>query len=306
MHFLQSPAWQRFQKSLGRTTFHQTGEGWEYLAILEHGTGNSRLYCPYGPYAENQKAFEEALDSLISLGKQRGATFVRVEPTTVDFCAYLEPQRWHKVTYQSLNPEHTRIIDLTKPEEEIIAEMAQPVRNVYRNYGKKNIHVKKSHNPEDINIFLDLIHQVSSRTGMKPHSDEYFRKQATALLPSEDATLWIAEHDSAPIATALMYDSPTTRYYAHAAASSLPEHRKLNASTALLAEAIIDAKRFSREKFDLYGISPDNNPSHKNWVGFTKFKRTFGGYDETFCGAWEFPLNKPAYYIYRAYQQLRR
>lgn len=306
MHFLQSQAWESFQKSLGRATFRQTGEGWEYMAVLEHGTGNSRLYCPYGPYAVNQKAFEAALDSLVSLGKQKHATFVRVEPTTVDFCAYLEPQRWRKVTYQSLNPEHTSIIDLTLPKADIIAQMAQPVRNVYRNYQKKNIHVKKSQDPSDIEIFLSMIHQVSSRTGMRPHSDDYFRAQANSLLPVHAATLWIATLNGEPIATALMYDGDTTRYYAHAAASSLPEHRKLNAGTALLAEAIIDARDHGLTSFDLYGIAPNDKSEHQAWAGFTKFKRTFGGADMDFCGTWELPLNKPAYYLYRAYQKLRR
>lgn len=306
MHFLQTEAWQNFQKDLGRTTFRQTGDGWEYLAILEHGTGNSRIYCPYGPYAENQKAFEAALDSLISLGRQKHVTFIRVEPTTVDFCAYLEPQKWQKVTYQSLNPEHTSIINLGQDKEAIIANMAQPVRNVYRNYHKKGFHVKKSQNPEDIEIFLELIHQVATRTGMRPHSDDYFRTQATALLPGNHASLWIAKLDNQPLAASLMYDSQDTRYYAHAATSSLPEHRKLNAGTALLAEAVIDAKNQGLSSFDLYGIAPNSRSEHQAWVGFTKFKRSFGGTNTAYCGTWELPLNKPAYYLYRAYQKLRR
>ncbi len=306
MHFLQTTPWQNFQRDLGRTTFRQSGDGWEYMAVLEQGNGNSRLYCPYGPYAESQKAFEAALDSLISLGRQKHVTFVRVEPTTVDFCAYLEPQKWHKVTYQSLNPEHTSIIDLTQTEEEIISNMAQPVRNIYRNYHKKGFHVKKSQNPEDIEIFLELIHQVAARTGMNPHSDEYFRKQATSLLSAGDASLWIAELENQPIASSLMYNTQHTRYYAHAAASNQPDHRKLNAGTALLVEAIVDAKKQGLSSFDLYGIAPSNRPEHRTWAGFTKFKRTFGGDDMQFCGTWELPINKPTYYLYRAYQRIRR
>ena len=306
MHFLQTEAWQNFQKDLGRTTFRQTGEGWEYMAVLERGTGNSRLYCPYGPYAESQKAFEAALDSLISLGKQKKVTFVRVEPTTVDFCAYLEPQKWHKVNYQSLNPEHTSIIDLSKSKQDIIASMSQPVRNIYRNYHKKGFTIKKSNDPQDIETFLELMHQVSERTGMRPHSDSYFRAQASSLLPNKSATLWTAELDGLTIASSLIYSDDKTRYYAHAAASSLPEHRKLNAPTALLAEAIIDAKEHDFTSFDLYGITLKDKSQTNAWAGFTKFKRSFGGTDKSFCGTWELPINKPAYHAYRLYQSLRR
>ena len=306
MHFLQSPAWQAFQKQLGRKTFRQTGEGWEYLAILEHGTGNTRLYCPYGPTVDSQKALEEALESLISLGKQHNATFLRIEPPESTYVDILKKRGWRHTHYQSLNPEHSRVIDLTSTEEDIIANMAQPVRNWYRNYQKKGLSVKASYQPVDIAVFLKLIHQVAERTGMRPHSDEYFRAQADALLPAGAATLWIATFENTPIAAALIYNGTDTIYYAHAAASSLPEHRKLNAPTALLAEVIIAAKRYGYHYADLYGVAPENSSTAHPWSGFSKFKRSFGGTDVQFGGTWELPLRPLAYWMYRIYQTVRR
>ena len=41
------------------------------------------------------------------------------------------------------------------------------------------------------------------------------------------------------------------------------------------------------------------------WAGFTKFKRSFGGHDVTFAGAWDLPLQHSRYWLYRAYQMLR-
>lgn len=306
MHFLQSPAWQSFQKNLGRKTFRQSGDGWEYLAILEQGNKNSRLYCPYGPTAENQRALEDAIDSLKSLAKKYDVTFLRIEPTDPSLTDYLHNHGWQKVTYQSLNPEHTSIIDLGGTEDEIIARMDQPVRNCYRNYYKKDVHVTSSVNPLDIHLFLDLIHQVSDRTGMQPHSDEYFQKQADTLFPIGAARLWYAAYRGKIIATALMYDSSGTRYYAHAASSSLPEYRKLNAGTALLAEAIIDAKRRGLHAFDLYGTAPEGGPPNHPWAGFTKFKRSFGGQDTSSAGSWDLPIRPITYWTYRIYQTIKK
>ena len=110
-HFLQSTAWQAFQESLGRTTFRDSGPGWEYLAILERSTGNSRLYCPYGPTAADEHSLAAALDSLAQLGKKHRVTFLRVEPTNLDFAAYLQAHGWKKVTYQKLQPEHSHVIE---------------------------------------------------------------------------------------------------------------------------------------------------------------------------------------------------
>lgn len=306
MHFQQSPAWQSFQEALGRQTFQKSGKDWSFLAVLERGKGNTRLFCPYGPHAKDGSSFMEAIDELIVLAKATKVSFIRIEPEAPHFAELLKKRGWHKTAYQSHNPEHTRIIDLTQPKDQLISQMAQPVRNIYRNYHKKNVSVTKSTNPKDIEIFLELIHQVADRTGMNPHSDDYFRQQANSLLPTGKAQLWIAKIDGTPIATAITFDSSSTRYYAHAAASALPEHRRLNAGTALVAEAIIDAKKQGLDSFDLYGIAPDDAPPTHPWKGFTKFKTSFGGQNVSRGGTWELPARLLSYWTYRAYQTIRR
>ena len=247
-----------------------------------------------------------ALKDLAELGKKLGVTFLRVGPIKPTFSKALPDEHWKKATYVHLQPEHTHIINLQQPEEEIIASMAQPVRNCYRNYHKKGVTIHQSQNPEDIKYFLELIHEVAKRTGMSPHPDSYFHKQAGSLLPSKDASFWYATYDNKVIATALFFDSKTTRIYAHAAANSTPEYRKLNAGTALLAEAIIDAKHRQMEKVDLYGIAPENAPKNHPWAGFTKFKRSFGGEDIYSGSTWELPLKPLQYWLYRAYQTIRK
>ena len=304
-HFLQSTAWQAFQESLGRTTFRDSGPGWEYLAILERSTGNSRLYCPYGPAADDEHSLATSLSSLAQLGKKHRVTFLRVEPTNLDFAAYLQAHGWKKVTYQRLQPEHSHVIDLTQSQDQLIAHMAQPVRNVYRNYHKKGVAVHRSTDPNDIDILLKFVHQVARQRGITPHPDSYFRQQAATLFPLGAATLYYATLDDQPIAAALFYHSSDTLYYAHAGASSDPAHRKLNAGTALLAEAIIDAQQHGLTTADLYGIAPDGADKNHPWAGFTKFKRSFGGHDVTFAGAWDLPLQRSRYWLYRAYQTLR-
>ena len=305
-HFLQSTAWEQFQKSLGRKVFHNRSDGWEYFAILEHGTGNSRLYCPFGPSAINEEKLRLALKDLASLGKKLGVTFLRIGPINPNFTTILHDESWKKATYVHLQPEYTHVIDLHQSEDEIIANMAQPVRNCYRNYHKKGVTIHQSQNPEDIKYFLELIHEVAKRTGMSPHPDSYFHKQASSLLPSKDASFWYAKCNDKIIATALFFDSKTTRIYAHAAADSTPEYRKLNASTALLTEAIIDAKHRQMDQVDLYGITPESAPKNHPWAGFTKFKRSFGGEDIYSGATWELPLKPLQYWLYRAYQTIKK
>ena len=93
-----------------------------------------------------------------------------------------------------------------------------------------------------------------------------------------------------------------TCYYAHAGASH--EYRKLSASTALLAEIIINAKKDGKLICDLYGITTSQDKNHR-WAGFTRFKKSFGGYEVDLSETYDLPINKPVYKLYQAAKFLR-
>lgn len=302
-HFLQSAAWASFQRSLGRTVIKDGGDGWQYQAILEQGRFNSRLYCPYGPEVSSPQALKAALSSLKKAAATHHVTFIRIEPTGNIEKADLPALGLSYVSYLQLQPEHTQVINLTVPKDDIIAQMDQNNRNIYRNFHKKGLSIHTSQNPADINMFTKLAHQVAKRNKITPHSDMYFEKQAVALLPTGAATLYYATFEDHVVATAIVYDSDTTRYYAHAAADDA--FRKLSASTALLGHIITDAKDKGLVQFDLYGIAPVDDPTHP-WSGFTKFKKSFGGNERSFVGAWDLPIKRLPYLFYRLSQKILR
>lgn len=302
-HFLQSEPWREFQQALGRSAVSDKGDGWSYTAYLEKGAGNTRLYTPYGPAIDSPKVFPTALASLREAAKKHGATFLRIEPTYHLESSQLRQYGFKPVTYQQLNPAHTLVVDLAQSEQEILAQMSQNSRNLTRNYTNKGLTVVQSQNPDDITILTSLLHGVAARNNITPHSDDYFKKQASVLFPLGAARLFYATYEDKPIAAALVYDSLTTRYYAHAAADD--KYRKLSAGTALVGQMILEAKSRGLTQFDLYGIAPPDQPNHP-WQGFTKFKKSFGGEVITYGGTWDLPLKPLAYHGYRAYQTMRR
>lgn len=301
--FLQSKAWRTFQQKLNRETFTDSGDNWSYLAIKESGILNTRLYTPYGPVAMDETSFGSAVTSLKKVAHQQGVTFIRVEPQSGVTTDYLKSHDFRPVTYQQLQPAHTQIIDLSHTKDEILAVMSQNSRNITRNYHKKGVAIRTSHDPSEITVLTSLLARVAHRNHITPHSEEYFRTQALALFPIKAATLYIAEFENTPIAAALVYDSTDTRTYAHAAAND--EYRKLSAGTALVGQMILDAKDAGLKYFDLYGIAPNDNPKHP-WAGFTRFKKSFGGKEVTYPGAWDLPLRPLQYWIYRTYQSIRK
>lgn len=299
-HFLQTSAWGAFQEALGRKVISAEGNGWHWQAIVERGRLGTRLYCPYGPTATSVKTLEAALQALKSTARELGAVFVRIEPVAP--VAHEELCKLRALPApREIQPEHTWRIDLTKPEDDIIAGMNATNRNLHRTASNKGITFRRSSDPKDIHHLLTFVHEVARRTGIRPHSDEYFRLQAETLLPLGAARLFFAEYEDRPIAAAFVYDSKTTRYYAHAGGSF--EHRKLHAGTPLVSHMMVDAKQSGLTTFDLYGIASPDQPHHP-WAGFTKFKQSFGGHQVDYAGTWDIALKSLPYHLYRTALQV--
>lgn len=303
MHFLQSTAWEAFQQSLGRKTFRRQGEGWSYLAILEEGKfGIHRLYCPYGPTVESPHALNTALDSLTALAQSQKVTTVRIEPLGSAITnKTLLNLNLYKTDYSS--PAHSWYVDLTQTKDDILAQMNQNNRNIYRNYHKKGMSHEVSTDPHDISHLITLLQGVADHNKITVHSDEYFTKQATVLIENNAAEIHLMRFENEVIAAALVYLDETTAYYAHAAADH--EHRKLNASTALLAEIIFNAKANGKKVCDLYGITDSDDPAHR-WAGFSKFKKSFGGYAVTYVDTFEKPIRVWRYGFYQTLRNIKR
>lgn len=293
-HFLQSAAWQAFQEARGRTVYERSGDGWSYRAIFEPGSRltPSRLYCPYGPTATSQRALKTALDSLKALGHSLGAGFIRIEPLGATYDA--KKLGLKEVDYSQ--PNDTWIIDLTPDRDQLIAAMKQNNRSIYRNYQKKGLSYHQSNNPDDITHLLRLLHEVAANNSIQVHDDEYLTLQANTLLPRNAGMLHFMTYQDEIIAAALTYQTATTCYYAHAGANH--EHRKLAASTALLAEIIMHAKADGLKTCDLYGITTSDDPHHR-WAGFTRFKKSFGGKEVTLSPTYEVALKPVRYGLYR-------
>lgn len=284
-HFLQSSHWAAFQRANGREVYFGSGDGWQCMAIVERAGDACRLYCPYGPVADSRESLEQAFEALQALGKQEGAGFIRVEP----WAQTVERDDLTKLgllpSKRNMQPGLTWVQDLQgKTRDALVLEFAANVRNRWRNAYKKEISVAPSTDPGDVEILLQMIHDVSKNTGMIPHGDDYYRVQAKTLMERNAATLYVTKQGDQPIAAAIVYDSPTTRYYAHS--GSLLEARKLHTGTVMLATMVLDAQERGQQVFDFVGAAPKDEPDHP-WAGFTEFKQSFGGRYRQNLGTWE-------------------
>ena len=60
---------------------------------------------------------------------------------------------------------------------------------------------------------------------------------------------------------------------------------------------IFDAKAAGKKIFDFWGITTSEDPKDP-WYGFSKFKKSFGGYQIDYAGTYDLPINKVKYLAY--------
>ena len=293
--FLQSSHWAAFQAALGHKTFYRSAADWQCLVITEVTRTGRRLYAPYGPIATNNRALSQSLAEIKNLAQSGRALFARLEPRVQG--AINLPSLGLKPALKDIQQRQTWVLDITKPQDELLAEMTPTNRNLWRNYVTKGLSIRASANPKEMKIFIDMMAEVAHHNKIIQHSDRYYQTMADVLLPRGAAKLYVASHDGQPVASAFCFDSPTTRYYAHAA--SLFAARKLHPGTPLLAQMIFDAKDGGQKEFDFCGVAPQDAPSDHPWLGFTKFKQSFGGHYKQYHGTWELPTS-PLFHLYRA------
>lgn len=305
----QSKSWAKLQEDLGEE-YHLVKEAnFQYLAIVKHTAIGNYLYCPYGPVASSKQSFQEAIRSLEQLGRELSAIFIRIEPIDPAQVAFL-PSNTRKS--KDINPKETWVLNLEQDEQSIIKGFSHGVRNGYNTASKKGLIIETTTDPSEITHLTSLQRTLAQSKNIRPYPVEYLK----AELQQPFAILYkvkyqkpenIDESDKLPagnqvIAASLFFDYEGTRYYMQSASDS--RYKKLPATAALLANAIIDARQKGMKEFDFWGIAPEGASSDHPWYGFTKFKKSFGGQEKHYAGTYDLVLESTKYKLYKATRRL--
>lgn len=295
-HFLQGSDWAQFQRALGNEAVERSGPGWAYRAIVEHGRGSARLYCPYGPTVDDVAGLKAALDDLREQAQSRGLVFVRVEPWG-DVDPQVLPRLGLKPAAHTVQPPDTAVVDVSVDDEALLAAVSKTPRRKMRAAAKAGMTYQASTDPADVETFIRHIEDVAERTGMMPHAPEYFRELANSLVPAGAASFLFAELDGERIASVILFHGEDTDYYAHAA--SLSAHANLSPPNGAMIDALQRAHARGASRFDMFGIAPVDAPDDHPWAGFTRFKFGFGATRVELSGTWELPVRPLRYRVYR-------
>ncbi len=265
------------------------------------------LYIPGGPVVEGKHALDSLIKFITQMATKEGVNFVRFDPRVVDekLAENLESLGLKRIQNYT-QPECTMVLDLRRGLEEIKKGFSESTRYNIGWVSRKGIRVLVSEREEDIEIFVKLLKETSTRQSFRLHGEaDYYKKQFKAFLDSGKAKLYMAkepkEDGEEVLASAVVIKFGKTTTYLHAASSG--KNPKLRAPYLMQWRIIEDAKNEGFETYDFWGAAKDDHHSDP-WAGVTAFNKGFGGRRICYQPPYDLVLNK-RYYLEKALERTR-
>ena len=308
MHLLQSPHWGALKSQFGWTrreiplTDRRIPAQVLFRPLL---AGLKLAYVPKGPAVDwhDLRQTRQALRELRQFARRKGVIFLKVEPDappSPDLQAAFSQVGFTPA--RAIQPVNTIVVDITPPEEAILAAMKSKTRYNIRLAARKGVQVREG-TADDLPLFFRLTEITARRDGFAVHAPDYYRAAYHAF-PPENRALLLAFYRDEPLAAVMVFAWEGRAYYLYGASSN--EHRDKMPAYLLQWEAIRWARRRGCRSYDLWGI-PDASPDrleaeflHRRdglW-GVYRFKRGFGGRVVRSAGAFDCVYSRPLYFLF--------
>ena len=311
-NFLHSWHWGEFHQSLGkqiqRTGFFKNNElRGVMLSIVERAKRGVYLTVPGGPIIDWQdpELVTIFIEEVKQFTKSKGCVFARVR-------SQLEFSDWAKKIFSQngfidapmhLHAELTSQLDISPPEEILLANMRKSTRYEIKKAVKLGIRVNFSNNPSLIRDFYDLQVRTAKRQKFIPFSYEFLANQFEIFSKDKLVLLFSASLNGELLAQAFVI------FYGHEAVyhygASTEKGRKYPGSYLCQWEAIKQAKQRGMRRYNFWGVAPLDKPGHR-FYGVSVFKRGFGGRDIQYLHAQDLVINRPRYLADYAIESIRR
>ena len=310
-NFLQTSAWGKVYEIDGETVFYRGVKKDDALVasaliILKPAKRGRYLEIPGGPlldWDKDKKTLKFFLDEVRKMAIEHKCVFVRMRPNIYDTPEHekLAQEMGLVRSPMHLHAEHTVMLDLTKTEDELLADMRRQTRYDVRRSAKLGIKVDYDNSKEAFDAFYDIQLKTAERQGFIPSSRKFIQAQREAF--GDNARIYTASLDGTVLAKGLiLLQKPEAIYHE---AASTDEGRKLPGAHALQWQIIKDAKEMGLKRYNLFGIAPPNSPHHR-YAGVTTFKCGFGGEQVTFMPAQDLPVKKLHYKAVHTLEEIRK
>jgi len=239
----------------------------------------SFAYVPRGPLFDEAYR-DEFFEKLSVLAKRdHKAVTLSVEP---DMLVFEKPDNWVRSTNKVLSAE-TILLDTTKSESDLLADMAKKTRQYIRKSGA-DVKIRQVKKREDIEDCLRIYRDTAIRAGFNLHTDQYY---FDVFLQMQDySPIFVAYENDVPISFLWLAISETTSYELYGGMTE--RGQELRANYALKWHAIKRVKEWGLSRYDFGGLVAG---------GVSNFKQGWSSEVTVFAGTFDKPLS-PLYSLW--------
>lgn len=315
-HPLQSYEWGEFRKKTGTTVIRRglikKGKMNECFTLTIHKIPKTKLTIGYLP--KGTLPTSELLEELRRIGKEKKCVFIQLEPNT-------PKETTEKITRLNLVPsthplftKYTFILDLRKPEEELLKSFHHKTRYNIKIALKRKVKVVEDNTDNAFAEYLKLTKETTARQKFYAHTPSYHKTMWETLKSGSFDKNILSAHllkatykpegkKEITLATWILFTFHDTLYYPYGASSS--EYRNVMASNLIMWEAIRFGKKLNLSSFDMWGALGENPNSKDPWYGFHKFKEGYGATHTEFAGSFDLVIDPILYQLYKVADKAR-
>jgi hypothetical protein len=300
-HILQSQLWGKFKNEFGTPTVFAGN-----VLYTKHPipfTSAFYGYCPrVNPLAVDFDALKKSLAENSCVAVHFDVpNIVKGSPEETSAIKVLEEhcERSPRDEFAKAN----FILDITKSEDELLAQMHNKQRYNINYAARKGVTVREADKPEDFETFFSLYKETGIRQKYYYRSRAYLEKMWTIFKDAGVAHILTAEYEGKPLAAWMLFVYDNVLYYPYG--GSTEENRNLQASCLIGWEAIKLGKNYGAEVFDMWGAAEDLNNTADPYYGFTSFKAKFGASHVLYIDSYDYVINPSMYKIFNTANSLR-
>jgi lipid II:glycine glycyltransferase (peptidoglycan interpeptide bridge formation enzyme) len=321
-HVLQTWEWGEFKRATTgwqphRLAFERDGRIAALASVGVRRVGPARvMYSPKGPALDYADAELSAavLDFLQGMARKQNAIWLKIDPdviagtgvpgepdetpnpTGAAVAATLRERGW-RFSADQVQFRNTITIDLTQPEDAILAAMSQSTRRKIRTAQKEGVVIRPG-SAADLDAIYALYRATGERDGFLIRPPAYYEQAWRTFIQAGLAHPLIAEYDGQAIAAVILFHFGRTCWYFYGASAN--EFRDRQPNTLLQWEAMRWAKTQGCAVYDFWG-APDSFTENDRMWGVYQFKRGFHGTVTRHIGAFDYA---PHPLLYKAYTEL--
>lgn len=286
--------------------------------VLQSFKFGTYWYCPRGLTVDykNSKLVKEVYYTVVDYFRNKNsAAFIRFDPNIVDGSKEINAldiigAKKSPYFIQAKRVWISKIFNDEELQYQWLKEhgMKKKLPNQIRKGIREGVTTRVSTNPEDIKLLTDLLTDLNSRKGgVGKRNNSYYETQFRCLAPSGIEKLFIAEKDKKVLAVNLFAIYNNEASYLHGASST--EHRELSAPAILHLKTMTYIKQNypNVNDYNFWGVISSKNSKPGNpHVGYSDFKRGFGGNEILYEAPRDFIYNKPKWFMFWLIENYRK